>query len=97
MRIDQLRRLRDGVKARAEGSFEPPKFLGVDVADLLDSRDAAVVALVKSSAREGAALDEAGRLRDLVEHCYVHSGYQDCGYEQMDTPLKALYDRVVGK
>lgn len=38
--------------------------------------------------------DANERLRDLVGHCWVHSGYQDCGYIQMTTEQKALYDAV---
>lgn len=34
-------------------------------------------------------------LRDLVEHCWLHSGYQDCGYLHMTTEQKALYDSIV--
>ncbi len=63
---EQLRRLRDGVKARVGGSFEPPKFLGVDVAALLESRDAAVAALSEVSAREGEALAKVAALIEFV-------------------------------
>ena len=38
--------------------------------------------------------DENERLRDLVGHCWIHSGYRDCGYVQMTTEQKALYDAV---
>ncbi len=33
-------------------------------------------------------------LIDLVGHCWVHSGYQDCGYQQMDSEMRKLYDEV---
>lgn len=33
-------------------------------------------------------------LKSLVRHCRIHSGYQDCGYMQMTTEQKALYDRI---
>lgn len=36
-------------------------------------------------------------LKDLVRHCWVHSGYQDCGYMQMTTEQKALYDKIIGR
>lgn len=34
------------------------------------------------------------KLRSLVGHCWIHSGYPDCGYLQMTTEEKALYDQV---
>jgi hypothetical protein len=34
-------------------------------------------------------------LRDLIRHCWVHSGYQDCGYLQMTTQQKNLYNKVI--
>lgn len=40
---------------------------------------------------------ENAALRNLIEHCWVHSGYRDCGYIQMTTEEKALYDRVIGR
>lgn len=33
-------------------------------------------------------------LKDLIRHCAIHSGYQNCGYLQMTTEQKALYDRI---
>lgn len=36
-------------------------------------------------------------LAHLVRHCWVHSGYPDCGYGQMTTEQKALYRRVIGR
>jgi hypothetical protein len=33
-------------------------------------------------------------LEDLVGHCWVHSGYRDCGYDQMDSQMRELYDAV---
>ena len=36
----------------------------------------------------------AASLESLVQHCWVHSGYEDCGYLHMDTKEKALYDEV---
>lgn len=41
-----------------------------------------------------ALADEVERLRDLVVHMHVHSGYRDNGYMQMTTPQKALYDAI---
>jgi hypothetical protein len=38
---------------------------------------------------------ETERLRDLIQHCWVHSGYQDCGYGQMTTEQKRLYREVI--
>ncbi len=36
-------------------------------------------------------------LRDLIGHAWVHSGYLDCGYAQMTTEQKALFDSVIGR
>ncbi len=35
------------------------------------------------------------RLRDLVRHCWVHSGYKNCGRSQMGTEQAQLYDEIV--
>lgn len=36
-------------------------------------------------------------LEDLVRHCWVHSGYRNCGYSQMSSELKALFDEIRGR
>ena len=41
-----------------------------------------------------AMADEIERLRDLIAHMHVHSGYRDNGYMQMTTPQKELYDAI---
>lgn len=41
--------------------------------------------------------DEVTRLQDLVKHCWVHSGYRDCGYSQMNVSMRQLYDQVIGR
>lgn len=38
------------------------------------------------------AADELADLRELVVHCWVHSGYPQCGYRQMTTEQKAMFD-----
>ena len=40
---------------------------------------------------------ENSKLRELVQHCAVHSVYGNCGYEQMDAEQKSLFDTVVGR
>lgn len=30
----------------------------------------------------------------LVEHCQIHSGYKNCGYLQMTSDQKSLYDSI---
>lgn len=35
------------------------------------------------------------RLEDLVIHCWIHSGYKDCGYGHMDSEQKAVYDGII--
>lgn len=34
-------------------------------------------------------------LRDLIVHCWIHSGYPNCGYSQMTAEQKQLYDSVL--
>lgn len=36
-------------------------------------------------------------LRDLVEHCWIHSGYPDCGYGKMASEQKGAYDECIGR
>ena len=42
-----------------------------------------------------AADQEIQRLRELILHIWVHDGYENCGYRQMTTPQKALYDEII--
>src|ERR1700722_2580458 len=45
-----------------------------------------------------ATLDsENARLRELVQHCAVHSGYGNCGYDQMAAEQKSLFNAIVGR
>lgn len=37
------------------------------------------------------------RLKQLLKHAWVHSGYPDCGYRQMTTEQKKLYCKVIGR
>lgn len=43
------------------------------------------------------AEDDVEALRGLIQHCWVHSGYLDCGYLHMTTEEKALYNKVIGR
>lgn len=36
-------------------------------------------------------------LKDLVRHCWIHSGYTDCGSNQMTTEQRHLYEQVIGR
>lgn len=36
-------------------------------------------------------------LKALIRHCSVHANYPDCGYLQMTTEQKAMYDRITGR
>jgi hypothetical protein len=40
---------------------------------------------------------ENAKLRELVQHCAVHSAYGNCGYEQMNVEQKSLFNAVVGR
>ena len=57
---------------------------------LLDSEEAAL-------ARAAAAEKQGEALRELVKHCWVHSGYENCGYRQMDSEQRKLYDRIISE
>jgi hypothetical protein len=39
--------------------------------------------------------NEVRQLKDLIVHCWMHSGYKDCGYAQMTTEQKELYDATI--
>jgi hypothetical protein len=47
--------------------------------------------------RERRLDSENARLRELVQHCAVHSGYGNCGYDQMDAEQKSLYNAIAGR
>lgn len=36
-------------------------------------------------------------LERLISHCWVHSGYQNCGRSQMGSELGAVYDEIVNR
>lgn len=47
---------------------------------------------------KGGQQEKAGdveALRDLVRHCWIHSGYRNCGYDQMSAEQRALYDAII--
>lgn len=31
-------------------------------------------------------------LIELIQHCWIHSGYENCGYRQMTTRQKQIFD-----
>lgn len=39
--------------------------------------------------------DRLNQLERLIVHCWVHSGYRDCGRSQMTTEQRMLYDAAV--
>jgi uncharacterized membrane protein len=49
----------------------------------------------KQRERAEKAKAEVERLRELIEHVWMQSGSPDCGYAQMDTEMKRLYDSIV--
>lgn len=63
-------------------------------AELNDTDKANAALIARSPELLRALADEVERLRDLVVHMHVHSGYRDNGYMQMTTPQKALYDAI---
>lgn len=43
------------------------------------------------------AADEIEELRALIIHCWVHSGYRDCGFDQMTTEQKQFYRAIIAQ
>lgn len=43
------------------------------------------------------AAKKAKRLRQLIRHCWVHSAYRDCGFMEMEGPMRDLYCKVIGR
>ena len=41
--------------------------------------------------------EENCRLKRLVKHVWIHSGYPKAGFVQMDTPMKCLFERITGE
>jgi hypothetical protein len=37
------------------------------------------------------------RLGELLQHCHRHSEYPDCGYRQMGSAQRILYDEITGR
>jgi len=40
---------------------------------------------------------ENAKLRELVQHCAVHSTYGNCGQDQMNAEQRSLYNAVIGR
>jgi hypothetical protein len=40
---------------------------------------------------------EVVRLKDLIGHIWVHSGYEDCGSSKMTTKQRELYQSIVAE
>lgn len=55
----------------------------------------AAIAALSPPAEQGSRVKLESDLADLVRHCWVHSAYRNCGYEQMDTAQKQLYDAII--
>jgi hypothetical protein len=57
-----------------------------------------VVNALRAEAQRADRLEEqVKRLRELVRHCWVHSGYENCGYKQMGSDERQLYDEVTSE
>ena len=37
------------------------------------------------------------QLKKLVKHCWIHTAYPNCGYDQMTTEQKRLYDKIIAE
>jgi hypothetical protein len=47
------------------------------------------------SREEAHTNQETEKLKCLVKHMSIHSGYKDCGYSQMTSEQKCLYDQIL--
>ena len=36
------------------------------------------------------------KLKDLIKHMQIHSGYKNCGFDQMTTDQKKLFSHITG-
>lgn len=57
-----------------------------------DSKDCLLCA---KDAELAAAKGRVVSIEDLVRHCWIHEGYPRCGYDQMTTDQKALYEEIL--
>jgi hypothetical protein len=48
----------------------------------------------KSEGATSCALTLLEDLKRLVQHCYLYSGYRDCGYVKMDRGQRRLYNSI---
>lgn len=63
--------------------------------DYYDTESSARRVAEKAAERESVLESENKMLRELVSHCWVHSGYENCGYKHMTTAQKELYDSIL--
>lgn len=66
-----------------------------DGAGLLDGKDTFTRQFETAPIQHEAA-NEIEKLRQLISHCWVHSGYPQCGYLQMTTEQKQMYCEIIG-
>lgn len=57
--------------------------------------DRIVSEVVRSCERDREQQAELVRMREIIQHCWIHSGYHNCGYQQMSSEQKKLYDSVI--
>jgi hypothetical protein len=43
------------------------------------------------------AADDIDELRELIIHCWIHSGHPNCGYDQMTTDQKLFYGAIIAE
>lgn len=48
----------------------------------------------KSDNGDGKLAQRVAELEELIVHCWIHSGYADCGFKQMTTEQKVLYTEI---
>jgi hypothetical protein len=41
------------------------------------------------------AIEELQRLRALIKHAWIHDSYRNCGFDQMTSEQKDLYNKIV--
>ena len=67
------------------------------VAEILPHQDRVILdGHYYTTARIRAALND-NKLLDLIQHMQVHAGYTKCGYFQMSTEQKNLFDEILNE
>ena len=73
-------------------SAETQKFAAPTISELIFKLGESISKLDEDADK---AIQMIQGLRDLVKHCWLHIGYNNCGYQKMTTEQKVLYDSII--